>query len=83
MYFSPMSQEDRNQPVLDKDDPVAEDLRIEIFRKMSFARKLAELGRMRDLAWSLKAAALRSRHPDWTEPQIQRAVREVFLYATT
>ena len=30
-------------------------------------------------AKSLKAAALRSFHPEWTEDQVQRRVREIFL----
>lgn len=32
-------------------------------------------------ARELKAAALRTKHPDWTEAQVQTEVRELFLYA--
>jgi hypothetical protein len=36
------------------------------------------------LSWSarnLKAAFLRSIHPEWTEVEVQRAVKEAFLHA--
>jgi hypothetical protein len=36
------------------------------------------------LYWSarrLKAAFLRSQHPDWSEPEIEAQVRRAFLYA--
>ena len=64
-------------------DAAAEGQRIqdEILRKMTPARKL-ELAM--DLYWSareLKAAGLRSQHPDWSEEQVQAAVKEIFMYA--
>jgi hypothetical protein len=34
-------------------------------------------------AKQLKAAALRSQFPEWTEKEIQAEVRRVFLYART
>lgn len=39
-----------------------------------------------NLYWSaraLKAAALREQHPDWSEEQVQKRVREIFLHAVT
>jgi hypothetical protein len=38
----------------------------------------------RQLYWSarrLRSAFLRDRHPDWSEDQVQREVRGVFLHA--
>ncbi len=38
------------------------------------------------LYWSarkLKAARLRELHPDWSEPQVQQRVKEIFLYASS
>ncbi|MDM8515635.1 hypothetical protein QUF76_05500 [Desulfobacterales bacterium HSG16] len=38
------------------------------------------------LYWSarkLKAAALKSQHPDWSEEEIENKVKEIFMYATT
>ena len=32
-------------------------------------------------ARKLKAAALRQQHPDWTDRQVQKKVKEVFLHA--
>jgi hypothetical protein len=37
-----------------------------------------------DLYWAardLKAMALRHQHPDWTETQVQRKVKEIFMHA--
>jgi len=34
-------------------------------------------------ARQLKEAALRHDHPDWTEEEIKKKVREIFLYART
>ncbi|HTO86138.1 MAG TPA: hypothetical protein VMR54_01240 [Thermoanaerobaculia bacterium] len=54
-----------------------------IIRAMSPARKLEAAERLYRSARQLKAAALRARHPDWTEEEIRRAVREVFLHSRT
>ncbi|MEW6302136.1 MAG: hypothetical protein AB1705_01610 [Verrucomicrobiota bacterium] len=56
---------------------------IEIYRKMSGAKRLqiAE-----DLYWTArkwKAAGVKAQHPDWTEEQVQDEVRRIFLHATT
>ena len=54
---------------------------IEIYRRMTPARRL-ELGLgLNRAARELKAAALRSQHPDWNDSQVLQAVREAFLYA--
>jgi len=47
------------------------------------SEKLAIAQQMALSARELKAAALRSFHPDWTEEQVVRKVREVFLAALT
>jgi len=64
-------------------DAAAEGLRIqrEIFRKMPPARKLELAMELYWWARDLKAAGLRSQHPDWSEEQVQAAVREIFMYA--
>ena len=54
---------------------------IEIYRRMSPARRL-ELGMgLNRAAREIKAAALRVQHPEWNEAQVLGAVREAFLYA--
>jgi hypothetical protein len=60
-----------------EDDPKV----IELRRKMTGQQKLATAGKMYFAARELKAAALRSFHPDWSEQQIWEEVRRVF--ATT
>ena len=56
---------------------------IEAFRRMTPARKLELAVRLWFEAKELKAAALRLRHPDWSETQVHDAVREIFLHART
>jgi len=57
----------------------AEHLRI--LRAMTPQQKLRTMQRLYDTARELKAAWLRTQHPDWGEAAIQRAVRDAFLYA--
>ncbi|MCC6486142.1 MAG: hypothetical protein IT364_01465 [Candidatus Hydrogenedentes bacterium] len=46
-------------------------------------QKLDAMQRIYNTARDLKEAGLRMQHPDWTEDQIQAALREAFLYART
>ena len=62
-------------------DDAKDEIYWKIIRAMTPAQKLAAA---EDLYWSaraIKAAGLRAQHPDWTEEEVQRAVREAFLYA--
>ncbi len=52
-----------------------------ILQAMSPAQKLRAAQRLYYSARQLKAAALRTAHPDWTEEAIRQAVRQIFLYA--
>jgi hypothetical protein len=54
---------------------------LRVVQAMSPAQKLRAAERLYLSARQLKAAALRAKHPDWTTEAIQRAVREIFLYA--
>ena len=56
---------------------------IAIFRTMSPGRKLKLAEQLYWTARKLKAAGLRSQHPDWSEEQIQDEVRKIFLHART
>jgi hypothetical protein len=47
------------------------------------AQKWEEAVKLREMAWELKTAMVRSNHPDWSSEQVYSAVREIFLYATT
>ncbi len=52
-----------------------------IVQAMSPAQKLRAAERLYYSARQLKAAALRTQHPDWTDEAIRKAVRDIFLYA--
>jgi hypothetical protein len=62
---------------MDMDDGV----QLRILRAMTPEQKLEAAMRLYWSARGLKAAALRARHPEWSEEELQRAVREIFLYA--
>jgi hypothetical protein len=52
----------------------------EVFHRMSPAERLRAAERLYWSARSLKTAALRARHPEWSEDRIERTVRELFLF---
>ncbi len=51
-----------------------------IFRKMKPADKLQLASQLHMQAREWKKAALRAQHRDWSEEQINRRTREIFLY---
>ena len=53
----------------------------EFTRALTPEQKLETAMRLYWSARELKAAALRSFHPDWSEEKIQKAVRHAFLIA--
>jgi len=55
-------------------------VQIEIFRKMSAADKFALVGKLFEDAKQIKKAALRDRHPSWSEEQLDKAVINIFIY---
>lgn len=50
---------------------------------MSPARKLELAANFVFAARQLKKQSLRMQHPDWTNEQVERKTRELFLYATS
>jgi hypothetical protein len=52
-----------------------------IYQSMTPEQRLKIALDLYDSARELKAGSLKARHPDWTEEQIQKTVREIFLYA--
>jgi len=54
-----------------------------ILRAMTPAQKLAAAEDMYRAARAIKAAALRQQHPDWSEEEIRRKVRDIFLHGRT
>lgn len=55
---------------------------INAFRRMTPAEKLRLIAEMHFQAREMKRAAFRTFHPEWSEEEIERRVREVFLYGT-
>lgn len=56
---------------------------VAVLRKMSGEQKLVSAFALYWSARDLKAAALRAQHPGWSEEDVQRRVREIFLHAVT
>lgn len=55
---------------------------IAIYKMMSPAEKLRLAAEFNASARNLKKAALKKFHPDWTEEQVQKKLRDLFLYAS-
>ena len=53
----------------------------QILAKLSPEKKLEVAMQLYHSARELKAAGVRSGHPDWDENQVRQAVREAFLHA--
>jgi hypothetical protein len=66
-----------------KDEWPLHPAQVAAFRRMTPAEKLEIALQLRQAAWELKAAGLRTQHPEWSEEQVQESVREIFLYART
>jgi len=56
---------------------------IEAYRRMSPQEKLRLIGRTFWDAWRIKAAGLKSQHPDWTDERIADETRRIFLHGGT
>lgn len=61
----------------------ADRLRFAIYGRMTPAQKWAEFRRLSSLARNLKRAGLRAQHPEWSEEEVERTLRNIFLFATT
>jgi hypothetical protein len=56
---------------------------IRILRALTPAQRLAAAEELYDVARRIKAAALRAQHPDRSEEEVQRQVRDIFLHGRT
>ena len=54
-----------------------------IYKSMTPEQKLNASLKLYYSAWELKAAGLRELYPDLGEEEIQKKVKEIFLYART
>jgi len=55
----------------------------EITRGSGELKTLVRENQLKPGSVSLKAAALRAQHPDWSAQEVEKKVREIFLYART
>ena len=62
-----------------EDRPDEEQLRI--LRAMTPAQRYQIMVDLYNYARELKTAGIKMQHPEWTEEEVEAAVREVFLYA--
>lgn len=63
--------------------PSPENLSISIYSKMTFLEKLEQVFKLREAAWAMKAAGIKARKPELSEEEVQKQVKQVFLYAST
>ena len=57
----------------------AEKVYVETARCLSAAQQLATLHALQQSAWALKTSLLRSEHPDLSEEEVRKLVRDSFL----
>jgi hypothetical protein len=62
---------------------IAHDIQLAIIRAMTPAERLERALQMNHMMRRLLAAGFRTRHPEWTEHEVKRAVAERILYAST
>ena len=61
----------------------AHDRQVAIYRAMTPQQRLEQALRMNRSMRELLATGFRDRHPEWTEPQVKRAVADRILHART
>jgi len=61
----------------------AHDRQVAIYRAMTPQQRLEQALRMNRSMRQLMATGFRDRHPEWTEPQVTRAVADRILHART
>lgn len=64
-------------------EQIAHDRQVAIYRAMAPQQRFLQALRMNRSMRELLAAGFKSRHPDWTAPQVRRAVAERILHART
>lgn len=61
----------------------AQDRQVAIYRAMTPRQRLEQALRMNRSMRELMATGFRDRHPEWTDPQVKRAVADRILHART
>ena len=55
---------------------------VKIYQNMTPAQKVSLIERYYRDAKSLKRAAIKSLHPDWTDDKVEQTIKKIFLYGT-
>lgn len=58
-------------------------MQVAAYRRMTVAQKLDQLAGMYKMAREMMAAGTRMRHPEWSDEEIEREVRERMLYGVS
>lgn len=66
-----------------KSEPFLHPEQKRLYQQMNAEQKLKCALDLYETAWQLKLCGLRAQHPDWSEEQVKKRVREIFLYAAT
>ena len=61
----------------------AHERQVAVYRAMAPQQRLEQALRMNRTMRDLMATGFRDRHPNWTEPQVRRAVADRILHART
>jgi len=56
---------------------------LAILRQQTPTQKMAAIHQLRRTAWAMKAAWIRHREPQLSEPEVQERVRQIFLRAVS
>jgi len=55
------------------------EIQNQIIRKMTPGQRLAIAQELYETAWEIKKSALRALHPEWTEEEIFKRTRRIFV----
>ncbi len=64
-------------------DLMVDEIQNQSYSRMSFSQKMTTVHQLREVAWAMKIAGIRAQHPEWSDQEVHREVRKIFLYATT
>jgi hypothetical protein len=61
----------------------AESRQIDLYRFMTPLQRWEQAVKLREMAWAIRLACLKKKHPEWSPAELDAAVREFFLTAST
>lgn len=61
----------------------AEIRQLDLYRSMTPFQRWEQAVKLREMAWGIRLMSLKRKHPEWTPAELDSAVREFFVHATT